>query len=282
MKKLKIIFLALIVSFSFSFMASAEDEVIKPTDAFVFKLDEPTVTPTGVKLSWTIYYNKWKIYWLTQYRIYVNGIPIYKDGELTGSVTKDNFEVIGLLPGREYEIEVVPYGSHGVWKASEKVNVKTVNKKGWVQSDGDWFYNDPTSGAYKKGWLLDSSKWYYLKDKFKPYYEKQNMGTMVSNTWEQVSKKWYYFNKSGAMVTGWMEYTDSRGKKWYYLNPNGDMKTGWLYWNRNWYYLESYGGMATGWKLVNDKWFYSYPDGRMAANTTIQGYKLNASGAWVH
>jgi len=39
--------------------------------------------------------------------------------------------------------------------------------------------------------------------------------------------------------------------------------------------------MQTGWKSIGGKWYYFYSSGEMAANTTINGYTLSASGAMV-
>ena len=65
-----------------------------------------------------------------------------------------------------------------------------------------------------------------------------------------------------VMVTGWQKINGD----WYYFNPNSDgfkgiMKRGWIYDGANWYYL--------------------YSTGEMAHNTTIDGYYVNSSGAWV-
>ena len=48
-----------------------------------------------------------------------------------------------------------------------------------------------------------------------------------------------------------------------------------------WYYLKSNGMMATGWNWIGNKCYYFYTAGNMAYSTTINGYKLNASGAWI-
>jgi len=87
----------------------------------------------------------------------------------------------------------------------------------------------------------------------------------------------------------WMQ--DSKG--WWYKQHDGSYpKNTWLqlsYNNKsNWYYFDEQGYMQTGWKLVNGKWYYMYENteggntkGAMAASTTINGYRVDASGAWI-
>ena len=69
---------------------------------------------------------------------------------------------------------------------------------------------------------------------------------------------------------------------WYYLDQSGAKQTGWQHLGSSWYYLDSEGKMQTGWfKDSNGKWYYLYDSGAMASNTTIDGYKLGADGAWI-
>lgn len=46
------------------------------------------------------------------------------------------------------------------------------------------------------------------------------------------------------------------------------------------YYGET-GYMATGWKQISGKWYYFYDSGAMAYSTTIDGWTLDSSGAWI-
>ena len=74
------------------------------------------------------------------------------------------------------------------------------------------------------------------------------------------------------MVTGW--FLDSDGS-YYYLNPSSD---------------GTKGRMLTGWAWIAgadgvQKCYYFNPvsdgyRGRMAANTVVEGYTVNADGAW--
>jgi glucan-binding YG repeat protein len=39
--------------------------------------------------------------------------------------------------------------------------------------------------------------------------------------------------------------------------------------------------MKTGWLNDNGTWYYLSASGSMLSNTIVDGYKLNASGAWI-
>jgi glucan-binding YG repeat protein len=116
---------------------------------------------------------------------------------------------------------------------------------GWSKEDGKWYYY-LSDGSKKTGWL----KW---------------------------NGAWYYHDQTGVMKTDWVKW----GGAWYYLNADGSMKTGWLKWNNDWYYLNQGGDMKTGWVYYGGKWYYLYSSGEMAYNTTVEGYKVDSSGAWI-
>ena len=59
--------------------------------------------------------------------------------------------------------------------------------------------------------------------------------------------------------------------------------TGWLQNNGPWYYLDSNGSMkANQWFQVGSKWYYVNASGELALNTSIDGYRVNDNGEWVH
>ncbi len=99
------------------------------------------------------------------------------------------------------------------------------------------------------------------------------------NQWVKKGLEWKYYDANGnVMRNKWLQ----DGSKWYYLQSNGYMTKGWRFIEKNWYYFDKSGAMVTGWmKDTNEKWYYFYPDGRMAVNTTIDGYKVNARGAYI-
>ncbi len=131
-------------------------------------------------------------------------------------------------------------------------------RAGWVQeADGSWYYYDTTYGRKVTGWQSVGGTWYYL--------DPAADGKMACGGWQNIGGVWYFLYGNGAMATNWL----STGGAWYYLGGDGAMKTGWQAIGGNWYY------------------FYKENDpnggvhGMMAANTTIDGYRLQADGAWL-
>lgn len=101
----------------------------------------------------------------------------------------------------------------------------------------------------------------------------------VTSDWKWIGGAWYYFDANGIMATGWQQLDGA----WYYFYTWGGMAKGWAQVNGTWYYLNPNGGkmLSNGWNWIDGKCYYFYSWGGMAANTTIDGYKVDASGAWV-
>ena len=124
----------------------------------------------------------------------------------------------------------------------------TPAKIGWdKQADGSWNFYDAT-------------------------------GAKISNNWVNYQGAWYFLKADGVMATGWQNVNGT----WYYLNGSGAMATGWVNDGGTWYYLQSSGAMKTGWLNDNGTWYYLSGSGAMLANTTVDGYVLGASGAWIN
>lgn len=98
--------------------------------------------------------------------------------------------------------------------------------------------------------------------------------------WTKENGAWRYLDSDGKMKKGWFKDTD---ESWYYLGNDGNMKTSWFKdEDGSWYYLNGNGKMITSWfKDADGNWYYFHSSGKMAKNTTINGYYVNASGAWV-
>ena len=127
-------------------------------------------------------------------------------------------------------------------------NGAKVNKTGWIQNKGHWYYlnNDST---VKRDWLNSGYSWYYLND-----------NGIMATQWKKVNDYWYYFGSNGAMQKDWKEIN----RNWYYLRNDGIMTTQWEKVNNYWYYFGSNGAMQKDWKEINNNWYYLREDGIMA------------------
>lgn len=102
-------------------------------------------------------------------------------------------------------------------------------------------------------------------------------GTVESKGWFY-KDGWFYRDTNGQLKTGWLQ----NGGVWYYLQNDGKMASGWLNLGGNWYYFAHNGEMLNnGWNWINGKCYYFQDSGVMAADTVIDGYTVDASGAWV-
>jgi len=103
--------------------------------------------------------------------------------------------------------------------------------------------------------------------------------TTTKTGWDQLADgTWNFYDATGAkVVNNWTNV----GGVWYYLKADGVMATGWVNDNGTWYFLASSGAMKTGWVNDNGTWYYLNASGAMLANTTVDGYVLGASGAWL-
>jgi lactocepin len=144
---------------------------------------------------------------------------------------------------------------------SGKVYAGAGLQEGWNDQSGNGTWCYVRNGQVVTGWFLDAGSW-YLADA---------SGTMLTG-WQQDAGHWYYLSQDhdgsfGAMRTGWL----LDGGKWYWLSAT----TG-----------GPLGAMATGWQLVGGTWYYLYPQtgapkGSLAVSTTVDGYVVDANGAWV-
>lgn len=65
------------------------------------------------------------------------------------------------------------------------------------------------------------------------------------------------------------------------LSVQNQAKTGWQKINNDWYYFDKAGKMQIGWLNDNGTWYYFNQSGTMVHDTTISGYYLDNTGAWV-
>ena len=162
----------------------------------------------------------------------------------------------------------------------------------WVKIGNTWYYMNPSSGAMQTGWLKLGSTWNYLNAD----------GTMAADTWVGD----YYVNADGVWVPGkekpvdkwintsgrwWYRHADGSytksnweqiGNQWFYFDKDGWMVTGWLKLSDTWYYMNTSGARVSNcWTWVGNSCYYFDKDGKMAVDTWIGDYYVNADGAWV-
>lgn len=109
--------------------------------------------------------------------------------------------------------------------------------------------SNPMVIVLHEGWQQDGNGWWYRKAD----------GSYPKDTWYQIGSSWYNFDSVGYMRTGWIQ----RNQSWFYCLPSGEMAVG-------------------GWQHINNVWYYFDENGYMLANTvTPDGYRVDASGAWI-
>ena len=112
------------------------------------------------------------------------------------------------------------------------------------------------------GWTSDGGIRYYCKDESR----------VKVTGWQNINNKWYYFDASDcSMQTGWLNDNGT----WYYLTESRYLSEGYVS------IKNGLGAMKTGWLNDNGTWYYLNANGSMAANTTINGYTLGSTGAWI-
>ena len=185
-------------------------------------------------------------------------------------------------------------------------------KKGWTEVKKKWYYLDPKTYAMHTGWLaLNRERAFYLNKKGvmltgpqtingKAYvftsegvlkegrvrikgrtYGSAGFSKQKKNKeggkWNKVEDRWVYMKKDGSFAKN--EKLKILGQ-YYLFDSQGYMVTGWKKVNGKWYYAGSDGALAVNcWKKIDHEEYYFYKDGHMAANTTVDGAKILASGA---
>ena len=65
------------------------------------------------------------------------------------------------------------------------------------------------------------------------------------------------------------------------LDGNGVMLSGWVDVDGSTYYLSDSGAMLTGWQWFGDQCYYFDSSGRLARDTVVEGYYVDANGVWI-
>ncbi len=76
------------------------------------------------------------------------------------------------------------------------------------------------NGRYIRGFVhpkLDTVEAKWIKAKDGRWWYRHADGSWTSNNWEKIDGKWYYFDKDGWMVTGWVKWK----RRWCYCESSG-------------------------------------------------------------
>lgn len=128
-------------------------------------------------------------------------------------------------------------------------------------SESDTFdlWDDDDDYVCERGWRYSPAGWWF----------QYSDGSWPANCWKYLDGRWYRFDQGGHIIIGW--FTDTDGFK-YYLNPVDD---------------GTLGSLRIGWQLIDGKAYYfnTMSDGYLGRlltdQTTPDGYKVGADGAWI-
>ncbi len=178
-------------------------------------------------------------------------------------------EIYERVKAEEISVPQQPTNGWKVYASGSFYYVNGVRTKGWAEIDGKTYFFDE-QGFMKTGWVEFDEGWRYFAADGKMatgwlqignawYYLDPETGLMYNDGLHTIGKSTYYFYDWGGMASDWW-YEDEAGD-WYFFGGSGAMKAAqWLDWKGDWYYLTE--------------------TGRMAVDTEIGGYHVNANGVW--
>ena len=173
------------------------------------------------------------------------------------------------------------------------INKDTGAYKGIYQIDENWYHFGEGTKKLKKGWSITVDKREYYSDKngvmqfgwvsadgYKYYIDKE---TGAYKGIHQIDGNWYHFGEnSKQMKIGW---SVTLAKKVYYSNSEGILQKGNLYIDNNWYDFGDDYALKTGWQTINGKTYYFYSDGTKAkyfAKIAGVRYEFSTTGELQH
>ena len=182
--------------------------------------------------------------------------------EWGGNVRPHRQIVATACPGELAESQNAHFMERVCYWYEVMIGSRSTSSAGWhTDGKGSWWYQTGESAdEYAVGWYKVGDKWYYF-----------NVSGWMMTGWVHEShtgeKLWYYMDDSGALVADkWIEYKGS----WYLLASDGHMLTGKVERDGKMYYLDGTGRMVTGWYHDTgdgrDIWYYFDEDGAMVAD----------------
>ena len=200
--------------------------------------------------------NKNGFYYLNDNFIYVN-----TSGVVASGWTMINKNIRYFDP----KTHKVVYGDANGWKAG--LPAGTV-----YDGDTGKAVKDPYSSGNMK---IPADKETLLLTPKKKSDGSLNTGILTRNCWKTVNNCKFWFKDNGRRALGWWTV----GKSTYYITKKTGCYKGIKKIDGKYYGFKDSGVMLKGWAKVKDKYYYfNAKNGVMAANTSVQGIKVNDSG----
>ena len=200
--------------------------------------------------------NKNGFYYLKDNFIYVN----------TSGVVASGWTMIsGNVRYFDPKTHLIVYGDSNGWKAG--LPAGTV-----YDGDTNKAVKDPYSSGNMK---IPADKETLLLTPKKKSDGSLNTGILARNCWKTVNNCKFWFKDNGRRALGWWTV----GKSTYYITKKTGCYKGLKQIDGKYYGFKDSGVMLKGWGKVKDKYYYfNAKSGVMAANTTVQGIKVDKSG----
>ena len=200
--------------------------------------------------------NKNGFYYLNDNFIYVN-----TSGVVASGWTMINKNIRYFDP----KTHKVVYGDANGWKAG--LPAGTV-----YDGDTGKAVKDPYSSGNMK---IPADKETLLLTPKKKSDGSLNTGILTRNCWKTVNNCKFWFKDNGRRALGWWTV----GKDTYYITKKTGCYKGIKQIDGKYYGFKDSGVMLKGWAKVKDKYHYfNAKNGVMAANTSVQGIKVDKSG----
>ncbi len=151
------------------------------------------------------------------------------------------------------------------YKGADRLTGKVTVKGGY------YYFNNKTAKAAPKGWITDGGKTYYSLGNGK-----------LATGYQKIGNAWYCFRYKGAdRLTG--KVAVKGGYYYFNINTAKAAPKGWITDGDNKYYSLGGGKLATGWTGIgNNLYYFDKRKCTMLKDTTVNGFKLNSSGAAVN
>lgn len=146
-------------------------------------------------------------------------VKLYRGSSIITSVETENtsYDFNGFITSSgnyTFKVRAYAYGTYGEWDTSDELYVESSDLHKYGKGGNNGNNGGPNRNRNSSGsWIRNNIGWWYANPD----------RSYTTNDWQYIDGNWYFFNRDGYMVTGWVQSPKSR--LWYYCGPNGDMYT---------------------------------------------------------